>query len=335
MRNACRYFSWIFSTIVWLSITSAHASEWKDKAEAEGKLTWYASLGATDARRIIDRFKELYPKIDAQFYRAGDAQLMERILAESRAGKYDWDVVSTTGFYAFNLKKRGMLAAYDSPERKFIRPSHKDAQAMWTSIYTNYTVLGYNSRLVSRDNLPKTHADLLKPIWRGQIGIVQTAYEWFAVMLQGIGQEKGLAFMRELAKQQPQLRNGRTLLAQLVAAGEVNAALAAYSQNFENLKRDGAPVDWVALDPVYGNLNPMSLSTKAPHANAAKLFIDFVLSKAGQETIRAQRRVPDRIDVLPDPPKLAQGFSAVFTADQVYENFDRYVKLFQEIFGKG
>ena len=168
-----------------------------------------------------------------------------------------------------------MLAAYDSPERKFIRPGHKDAQAMWTSIYTNYTVLGYNSRLVGRDNLPKTHADLLKPIWRGQIGIVQTAYEWFAVMLQGMGQEKGLAFMRELAKQQPQLRNGRTLLAQLVAAGEVNSGLAAYSQNFENLKRDGAPVDWVALDPVYGNLNPMSLSAKAPHANAGKAVHRF------------------------------------------------------------
>src|SRR5580765_6707997 len=131
MHNACRYFSWIFSTIVWLSITSAQESEWKDKAEAEGKLTWYASLGATDARRIIDRFKELYPKIDAQFYRAGDAQLMERILSESRAGKFDWDMVSTTGFYVYNLKKRGTLAAYDSPERKFIRAGHKDLQAMW------------------------------------------------------------------------------------------------------------------------------------------------------------------------------------------------------------
>ena len=175
---------------------------------------------------------------------------------------------------------------------------------------------------------------MLKPIWRGQVGIVQTAYEWFAVMLQAMGQEKGLAFMRELAKQQPQLRNGRTLLAQLVAAGEVNSALAAYSQNFESLKRDGAPVDWVPLDPVYANLNPMGLSAKSPRSSAGKLFIDFVLSKAGQETIRAQRRVPDRIDVLPDPPKLAQGFTAVFTAEQVYENFDRYVKLFQDTFGK-
>lgn len=335
MKKANRDLLWLFAVLVCLPITSTQASEWKDKVEAEGKLTWYASLGATDARRIIDRFKELYPKIDAQFYRAGDAQLMERILAESRAGKFDWDVVSTTGFYAYNLKKRGMLAAYESPEGKFIRAGHKDPRATWTSIYTNYTVLGYNSRLVGEDNVPKSHADLLKPVWKGQIGVVQTAYEWFAVMLQGMGQEKGLAFMRELAKQQPQLRNGRTLLAQLVAAGEVNSGLAAYSQNFENLKRDGAPVDWVPLDPVYGNLNPMSLSAKAPRPNAGKLFIDFVLSKAGQETIRAQRRVPDRMDVLPDPPKLAQGFTAIFTADQVYENFDRYVKLFQEIFGKG
>ena len=69
--------------VFWLAFSSSHASEWKDKAEAEGKVTWYASLGATDGRRIIDRFKELYPKIDAQFYRAGDATLMERILAES------------------------------------------------------------------------------------------------------------------------------------------------------------------------------------------------------------------------------------------------------------
>jgi iron(III) transport system substrate-binding protein len=325
----------LFCSMLFICFSAApvRGSQWKEKGEAEAKVTWYASLSATDARRIIDRFKELYPKIDAQFYRAGDAQLMERILAEARAGRFDWDVVSTTGFYAYNLKKRGMLTSYDSPERKFIRPGHKDGEATWTSIYTNYTVLGYNSRAVAQDNVPKSHADLLKPIWQGQIGIVQTAYEWFAVMLQGMGQEKGMAFMRGLAKQQPQLRNGRTLLAQLVAAGEVNAALAAYSQNFENLKREGAPVDWVPLDPVYGNLNPMGLSARAPHPNAGKLFIDFVLSKAGQETIRAQRRVPDRIDVLPDPPKLAQGFSAVFTPDEVYANFDRYVKLFQDTFG--
>ena len=176
MRARLRRLSCLVLSIG-IGMASAAASEWKDKAEAEGKLTWYASLSATDARRLIDRFKELYPKIDAQFYRAGDAQLMERILAESRAGRFDWDVVSTTGYYAYSLKKRGMLASYDSPERKFIRAGHKDPQASWTSIYTNYTVVGYNNRLVAKDNVPKSHMNLLKPIWKGQIGLVSTAYE--------------------------------------------------------------------------------------------------------------------------------------------------------------
>ena len=238
-----------------------------------------------------------------------------------------------SAIYTQLLIERSMLAVYQSPESRFYREGYKDPRGTWTSIYTNYTVLGYNSRLVAKDNVPKSHADLLKPVWKGQVGIVQTGYEWFAVMLQGMGQQKGMVFMSALARQQPQLRNGRTLLAQLVAAGEVNSALAAYSQNFENLKRDGAPVDWVPLDPVYGNLNPMGLSAKAPRPNAGKLFIDFVLSKGGQEVIRAQRRVPERIDVVPDPPKLAQGFSAVFTADEVYANFDQYVKLFQDTLG--
>ena len=335
MKNFPRDLWLIVLSILFATSICAQTSEWKDKAEGEGKLTWYCSMGANDARRILDRFKELYPRIDAEFYRTGDAQLMERMLAEARAGKFLWDVASSTGYYTYFMKKRGMFMPYDSPERKFIRSGHKDSQGTWTSLYTNYTVLGYNSRMVGKDNVPKSHADLLKPLWKGQIGLVSTAYEWFAVFLHGMGRDKGTAFMRELAKQQPQLRSGRTMLAQFVAAGEINSALAAYSQNFESLKRDGAPVDWVALDPVYGNLNPIGLSAKAPHPNAGKLFIDFILSKAGQEVIRAERRVPDRVDVLPDPPKLAQGFNSLFTADEVYENFDRYVKLFQEIFGKG
>jgi hypothetical protein len=58
------------------------------------------------------------------------------------------------------------------------------------------------------------------------------------------------------------------------------------------------------------------------------------LYEGWHEIIRAQRRAADHIDLLPDPPKLAQGFTAVFTADEVYANFDRYVKLFQDTFGK-
>ncbi|MBI2349383.1 MAG: substrate-binding domain-containing protein, partial [Deltaproteobacteria bacterium] len=159
------------------------------------------------------------------------------------------------------------------------------------------------------------------------------AYEWFGTMLKAMGEEKGLSYMRALAKQQVQLRHGRTLIAQLVAAGEFKGALTAYSQTFEQLKVAGAPADWVYLSPVFANIHPTGVSSKAPHPNAGKLFVDFVLSKKGQEIIQSLRRIPDRIDTLPDPPRLVEGITPAFAPTEVFEEFERYAKLFHEVFG--
>jgi hypothetical protein len=136
----------------------------KDRAEAEGKLMFYAAFNANDSKTLTDGFKQLYPKIDAVFYRATDAQLMERILTESRAGQNLWDVVMTTSFDGHNLKKRGVLAIYDSPERKYYRDGYKDPQATWTSIYTNYAAFGYNTRSVAKTAVPKSFAICSSPV---------------------------------------------------------------------------------------------------------------------------------------------------------------------------
>ena len=311
---------------------TVHGQDIRQKAEAEGSIVFYASFNANDSKALADGFKQLYPKIDATFYRTTDSQLMERILTESRAGRNLWDVVIATNFYGHNLKKRSMLAAYDSPERKHFRDGYKDPQATWTSIYTNYAAFGYNTNGVSKGSVPKSYTDLLKGEWTGQIGLEARAYEGFGTMIKAMGEEKGLAFMRQLAKQ-VQLRNGRTLIAQLVAAGEFRGAVAAYSQTFEVLKPAGAPVDWVYLNPVYANIHPTGISSKAPHPNAARLFMDFVLSKRGQEIIRDVNRIPDRIDVLPLQPRLVEGIKPVFAPVDVIENFERYAKMFGEIFG--
>ena len=148
-----------------------HAQDVKTLAEAEGKLMFYAAFNAADSKTLVDGFKQLYPKIDGTFYRATDAQLMERILTENRAGKPLWDVVMMTTFYGYNLKKRGLFAVYDSPERKFFRDGYKDPQAMWTSLYTNYAAFGYNTRNVPKTSVPKSFADLLKPEWKGNVGL--------------------------------------------------------------------------------------------------------------------------------------------------------------------
>jgi iron(III) transport system substrate-binding protein len=311
---------------------AVYGQDIKQKAEAEGSVVFYATFNANDSKALADGFKQLYAKVDATFYRTTDSQLMERILTENRAGRNLWDVVIATNFYGHNLKKRGMLAAYDSPERKYFRDGYKDPQATWTSIYTNYAAFGYNTKDVSKGSVPKSYADLLKSEWTGQIGLEARAYEWFGTMIKAMGEEKGLAFMRQLAKQ-VQLRNGRTLIAQLVAAGEFRGAVAAYSQTFEALKPAGAPVDWVYLNPVYANIHPTGISSKAPHPNAARLFMDFALSKRGQEIMRDVNRIPDRVDVLPLQPRLVEGIKPVFAPVDVIENFERYAKMFSDIFG--
>lgn len=96
---------------------------------------------------------------------------MERILTEGRAGRNLADAVMSTSFYGHNLKKRGFFAAYDSPERKLYRDGFKDPQATWTSIYTNYAAFGFNPRNVPKPSIPKSHGDLLRPEWKGNIGM--------------------------------------------------------------------------------------------------------------------------------------------------------------------
>ena len=151
-------------------------------AEAEGKLVFYAGFNANDSKTLIDGFKQLYPKIEGTFYRATDAQLMERMLTEARAGRHLWDVMMSSSFYGHSLKKRGTLMPYDSPERKFFRDGYKDPQATWTSIFTNYSALGFNTQNVPKASIPKSYGDLLKPEWKGNIGIEGRAYEWFGTM---------------------------------------------------------------------------------------------------------------------------------------------------------
>jgi iron(III) transport system substrate-binding protein len=308
------------------------AAQLQEAAATERKMVWYTTIGSADAKMLIDQFRQRYPDIDAEYFRTGGPQLVERIFTEARAGRHLWDVFMNSAIYTHLLTEKGMLAVYESPEARFYRDGYKDPRGRWTSIYTNYAVAGYNTKLVPREEVPKTYADLLKRFWSGQIGMDAKSYEWFAVVARGLGEDRGMSFMRSLANQKVQLRNGRELVAELVAAGEFKLALTAYSQNYETLKVRGAPVDWVALNPVYANIHPLGLSTRAPHPTAGKLFIDFVLSKGGQEIVRAQKRIPDRIDTPPNPARLIEGIKPVFGSSDMYGDFNRYIKMFQEVF---
>src|SRR5439155_10084312 len=138
----------------------------------------------------------------------------------------------------------------------------------------------YNTNLVKKADLPKSYDDLLDPKWKGRIAIEADDSDWFAGLVGQLGQERGTKLFRDIAATNGfSVRKGHTLLANLVAAGEVPLALTVFNYTAEQLKRKGAPVDWLPLPPVVSMPNSIAVANAAPHPHAAVLFLDFMLSE--------------------------------------------------------
>ena len=304
------------------------------KAQEEKKLVLYHSTGIEDTQQIIELFRKRYPFLLVENHRLSSQKLFQRIVSEVRAGRNLADAYIISGAETWLLKDMGFLAPYLSPERSRIRPSLIDRQGYWTGILWNLGVLGYNTRMVAPDRLPKRWEDLLQPHWKGLIGLEAEDVTWYIFMLKLMGNQKGKAFMAQLARQQPQVRSGYNLVAALMVAGEFALVPTARVHRVEQAKLDGAPVDWFAIEP----LTPeppvsVSLPKNAARPNAGKLFIDFVLSRPAQELLYRLKRIPSRSDAPQPIPRLAQ----VKLIDAEYEkeigNFGRLTKEYREIFG--
>src|SRR5207244_5416997 len=113
------------------------------------------------------------------------------------------------------------------------------------------------------------------------------------------GEKTGMAYFSRLADMKPDVRKGHVLLAELIAAGEIPVGLTAYNANAESLKRRGAPIDWVPVQPVVARPQGIGIARNAPHPAAAAAFVDFVLSPEGQELLNSMGRVPVSTKVRP------------------------------------
>src|SRR5499426_1888182 len=305
-----------------------------EAAKKEGGLVWYNTLVQPHAKGVIDLFMKKYPFINAAFWRGGATQVHSRLMIEGRAGRYDWDVVSLTNLeFVFDLKQRNIISRYNSPEREMFSEDLKDQEGYWTGYYALPTGLGFNTRQVKKDQVPKTYEDLLAPMWKGKkISVDTEGQELLMGLIQAWGKEKAVDYLRKLAAQEPVLGRGNNKRIELTAAGEFPLVIA-FTHSIEANKTKGAPVDWVNLEPVVVQVDSIMLGARAPHPNAAKLFIDFVLSQEGQELLQSNRRPTLRTGVEPDPPRLIKGFKRVVLHPDRSQSAQESLKLYREIFG--
>jgi iron(III) transport system substrate-binding protein len=303
-------------------------------SKKENGLVWYSSTTAEDALALIKKFHEQHPTIQIQHFRSSSEKLLERILAESRAGAFKADIVTLPELELSLMIKRKLLVPYTAAETSLYPPETKDAHGFWTGLYTSAWVPAYNSNLVSKELAPKSYRDLLNPKWKGGIAMDNEPYNWYVVSLRYLekrdGKEAAADYMKKLAAQQMQWRKGHSLIGQLMAAGEFPLAAELQVHTVERAKAQGAPVEWSVLDGVI----PISkvaaaVSSTGNSVYTAALFYDFLLSRPGMETIRASRRIPTRPDVT--APYL-KPYRLLPFDQQVMDEFDKYVALFRETF---
>ena len=330
---------WVGSVVGALLLASAASaadlSPLIAKAKEEKDVVWYTTTSVGDNQAIIAGFTRKYPFLKPQALRTTGEKLRQRVLTEAAAGQFFSDVVSVSGLEMGVMKSKNLLQAYVPPEAESFPAGAKDRDGYYTAIYARNFVMGYNTSMIAEKDRPKDWPDLLDPRWKGKFGIDEEEFEWYGTIVDYWGREKTSKYMRALAAQQPQLRRGHSLLAQLMAAGEFPIALV-FPFEVEQLKRRGAPVDWAATsDPIVTSINVVALSAKAPHPNAARLMVNYILSEEGQNIIRDVSRVPVRPGVKPLAAKLDQSSLKIrYVPTDMFRKIPEYEKEFREIFWK-
>ena len=303
-------------------------------AKKEGKVQIYGLLAVPEHMQIIERFKEKYPFIEPSLYRATSERLYTRIENEARANAHLVDVIGVSGFQYYQLLKRGLIGKYESPERRSFDPAFKDKDGRWTAYYVNPMVTAYNTRQLTPQEAPKGYGDLIDPKWKGKLVMEEEEIEWFSTMMSFWGEEKGLAYMQRLAAQNFTIRHGHTLMTQLVAAGEYPAAVIVYGPQTQMTRNAGAPIDWYALNPTVSGTNLMGIAARAPHPNAAMLYIDHMLSEEIQKDYLSGKffKVSARQGIHSTVMQKLSKVKVIPVDITQSEHFEKNRKRFREIF---
>src|SRR5258705_991064 len=185
----------IFSEGSAIGAQSDPASRILEGAKKEGALVWYTALNLNDSEMLIKRFEQLYPFMKTETLRLSSFSLLGKFQAEARAGAFKADVIEIAGVLGHILKKEGLFAKYISPQSRFYPDSVKDPDGTWTSFFMNTHVLVYNTKLVKKDEVPKTFDEVTQSKWKGKITMPED-FDIFGMMLKVMGRSKGMDFMR-------------------------------------------------------------------------------------------------------------------------------------------
>ena len=198
-----------------------------------------------------------------------------------------------------------------------------------------------NTDLVPEKDRPKTYEDLLDKKWADKIVWKQNDTSggpgFIGHVLNTMGEEKGMAYLRKLREQRIKSvgASARAVLDQVIA-GEYPLVLQIFNHHAALSAKKGAPSQWLKLEPVMVQTELHAITAAAPHPNAAKLFVEYMISKEGQLIFQKADYFPTRSDVPASMPELAPssgGFkAAVMSPDAIARDYEKWAALFIQLF---
>jgi ABC-type Fe3+ transport system substrate-binding protein len=316
----------------------------EEGAKKEGKLLWYTTLIVNQALKPIKQaFEKKYPYVQVEYHRADSEALAQRMLAEYQAKRYDVDVLDGTSTIVM-LKKAGYIQRFSTPQLRDYPARLKEPQGYWAVPNLYFMTLGYNTKLVAANEVPKSLSDLLNPKWKGKMVWNTSGGSGAPVFLGNtlitLGEQKGMAYLKQLTAQNvaKSTASARAVM-DMVVAGEYAIGINMFNYHAVISRAAGAPVDWQAIEPVPALVKTLGLAKNAPHPHASMLFIDFLLSKDGQKILQEADYLPAHPDVPAKVADLKAGggkFSKFnFIAPELlYDKEEKWVELFDKMFFK-
>ena len=302
-------------------------------AKREGQFTLYTSH--TWFRTFVKDFEKKYPFIKVSEWRNDSKNLIRKVLEEAKSGRVLVDVVETTADGMGVIKREGLFQEYFSPEARYypneLKPKGKNG-FFYLPDRETYNSLGFNTTLIPPATAPRNLRDLLDPKYKGKMAITSTStgIRWIANALDTMGRE----YLDKMADQDVSVQDmAPAALIGLISSGEVPMSPTIFDANVAMAKQKGAPVEWRPLEPVVTTVGSSALMAKAPNPHTALLFIDFVLSKEGQQLIMKGGLWSPREDIGTVDQKFKKTYlDEKYSPEELEAKFAQWENLMRQLF---
>jgi iron(III) transport system substrate-binding protein len=329
-----------------LFATAARAAEpdpaLVEAGRKEGSVVWYSTLIVNQiVRPMVDAFERKYPGIKVQYSRATSSDTAIKIRNEARARRVQADVFDGPNT-VFLLEDANLVADYTPRAAADWPLSLRDVHGHWTAQCMFIWTAAVNTNVVKPEDIPKTYDDLLNPRWKGQIAWTSDLTPggppgFLHNILVDRGQDRGMDYLRAFAKQEPVvIPAAQRVVLDKVVSGEYPLAVMILNYHATISAGQGAPVKWLRMEPLSQSLSLISLLKDAPHPNAARLLVEFVLSDEGQKIMADNDYLPASPRVaakIPENKPDAGGFRVnAVSPDMTRDELPKWVALYHELF---